>query len=285
VRYLPELLGAETPTIGVIVTNHSNATVDVSNLRVHIEALRDGTLFPCTRFSSTRPSRQQSARLHINNREPTTLAAKASFTFERELACALPMVGSYTIRVAVSFGKAEWSLPKPVHTFVLTVSALPHFAPHEVPGAPGLWAAFGAKSAEAAATPPDQIRGRAMVSLVNTTSKPIEVPHLTIALRTYREESSIPCEDAPRLLKPPAWLGPGETYDEPIDVTCLGLSVPGAYKITARLIVRVQSTRDLSPGVSPAPPAVEREVALGHVHVDVIADPSRLAPLTPLEQR
>ena len=84
---------------------------------------------------------------------------------------------------------------------------------------------------------------------------------MRVAIRVYRVGNPIPCEDQPLVLGTPAVLGPGDAYYEPIDVSCLGLAVPGTYDVAARLVVPRGSEGD-------------REIALGRLRVDVITDPA-----------
>jgi hypothetical protein len=63
------------------------------------------------------------------------------------------------------------------------------------------------------------------------------------------------------VLHAPPVLGPGAVHREPIEVSCLGLGVPGSYEIAARLI---------QPGGTEG----DRETELGRLKVDVVIDPA-----------
>jgi hypothetical protein len=241
-RYVPGAASGERPSLGVVVTNRSPQPLDVADLRVHLEAARGAVAFRCAGVVGPPPGA----------REPSTLAPGASFVFPRALDCALPLVGAYAVKVAVSFGKAGWRTPREVRAFDLTVTALPNVGPREVLGIPGLWAAMGAERMLAGGAG----HGRTLVTLVNATSRPIEVPRMQLELRTYRAGNAIPCEDEPIVLMTPAVLGAAEAFSEPIEVSCLGLSVPGTYEIAARLVVPRASEGD-------------QEIALGRLRVVV----------------
>ena len=48
-RYDPSVAGPAKPSLGVVVMNHSAQPLDVSALRVHLEAAREGVAFRCTK--------------------------------------------------------------------------------------------------------------------------------------------------------------------------------------------------------------------------------------------
>jgi hypothetical protein len=252
-RYEPSLGGAAKPSLAVVVTNHSKQAVDVTDLRVHLEAAREGVEFHCAKDVGAQ----------MGDREPSSIAPGESYVFDRDLDCALPLVGAYAVRVAVSFGEGPFRAPREVRAFTLTVTALPKVEPHEIEGLPGLWASMGSSNQIAGGV--GRGSGRTLLTLVNSSKKPIEVPRMRLAMRVYRLGNPIPCEDKPLVLGAPAVLGPGETYNEPIEVSCLGLSVAGTYDVAAKLVVPRGSEGD-------------REIALGKLRVDVVTDPTILIP-------
>ena len=242
-------LGSPRPSLGVVVTNRSALPVDVTNLRVHLAAVREGASFRCAALVGP----------PAGAREPANLAPGTSYVFERDLDCALPLVGAYAVRVDVSFGKGDWMRPREVRSSTLTVTALPSVAPRELEGVPGLWASIGASGTLAPSA--GQTHGRTVLALVNATAQPIEVPRMYLVLRVYRAGNPIPCEDEPTVLATPSVLGAADTYYEPIVVSCLGLAVPGTYDVAAHLVV-------------PRGDEGAREVALGRLRVEVVTNPS-----------
>jgi hypothetical protein len=249
VRYDSNISGAVAPSLAVVVTNRSSQSLDVSDLLAHLEAVRDGVAFRCA----------SEVGVPLGVREPSTLAPGASHTFDRALDCALPLVGTYSVRIAVSFGNGRFRTARDVRAFSLTVTAPPNAGPREVEGQPGLWAAMGASRQLVGGAKSGH--GHTVVTLVNSSDKPIEVPRMRLAVRVYRGGNPIPCVDQPVALGTPAVLGPGDAYSEPADLSCLGLAVPGSYEVAARLLV---------PGGSEG----DRETALGRLHIDVVADPN-----------
>ena len=252
-RFEPSLGAASKPSLGILVTNRTASPVSVSGLRVHLEAAREGVEFRCAKEVGPQ----------LGDREPSSLAPGQSYLFDRDLDCALPLVGAYSVRVAVSFGDGAFRTPRDARVFTLTVTALPKVEPHEIEGLPGLWASMGSSTKIAGGA--GRGGGRTLLTLVNSTRKPIEVPRMRLAMRVFRLGNPIPCEDQPLGLGAPAVLGPGDTYNEPIEVSCLGLSVPGSYEVVARLIVPRGSEGDL-------------EIAIGRLRVDVVTDPMLLTP-------
>jgi hypothetical protein len=143
-----------------------------------------------------------------------------------------------------------------VRAFTLSVAALANVGPREIENRPGLWASVGVGDTLTGAG-----SGRTVMALVNATAKPIEVPRMRLAFRVYRAGGNIACEDEPTALGSPAVLAAGETYREPVDLSCIGLSVAGRYEIRPRLIVSDGANGD-------------REIPLGTSHMEVFDDPS-----------
>lgn len=254
VRWVPTTLGPSKPTLSVVVTNRGSAQVDVSNLRVHLEAIREAVSFRCAEEVGAAPGA----------REPKTLQAGATFAFERTLDCALPLVGNYAIRVGVSFGRGAWAELRDVRAFNLRVFAAPEIEPRAIEPIPGLWGALGATSVmEGRASG----SGRLVVAIVNGGRTPLELPRFRLALRVYRVGVPIPCEDAPIDLKTPAVLGVGESYHEPVEVSCLGLGVVGKYDIAG--LLQMGST------------GAGWQTELGRLRVEISNDPTSTIPLVP----
>lgn len=252
-RFEPSLGAAAKPSLAVVVTNRSQKPLDVRRLRVQLEAAREGTPLHCAKDVGPQ----------LGDREPSSLEAGESYVFDRDLDCALPLVGAYAVRVAVSFGEGPFRTPREVRAFTLTVTALPKVEPREIEGLPGLWASMGSQSQLVGGA--GRGSGRTLLTLVNATRKPIEVPRMRLAMRVHRLGNPIPCEDAPIAVGAPAVLGPGDTYSEPVEVSCIGLSVAGTYDVVARLVVPRGADGDL-------------EIALGKLRVNVVTDPTLLIP-------
>lgn len=248
--WVSSTLGPSKPTLGVLITNHGTTPADVSDLRVHLDAIREGVSFRCA--NSVGPS--------DDVREPSSLAPGASFEFERALDCSLPLSGQYSVRVSVSFGRGAYRSPRPLREFTLAVHGPEQLEPRPIPGVPGLWAAVGSSRVLVGDTGTGS--GRIAVSLVNGGREEISLPPLRLALRVHRAGSPIPCEDEPIKLRPPPRLAPGVSHREPIEVSCLGLSVPGQYEVVARLEVDASG--------------LEQEI--GRLRIEVSSDPSRKVP-------
>jgi hypothetical protein len=246
--WVASVLSSERPTIAIRISNSGDSTVDVGNVRAYLDVEREGTAFLCSESVGPDP----------RSREPAILGPHASYVFERTLDCALPLTGSYRVRVAVSFGKDAWREPRQVRTFTLAVSASAQVSPRLIDRDAGLWAAVGASGLLSGET--GRGTGRIAVSLVNGGSSRMPVPPLHLALRVYRGSSPIPCEDEPIPLHAPAFLAPGDVHREPVSVSCLGLSVPGKYEVVARL--RRADSED---------------VEIGRLRIEISDDPSRRA--------
>ena len=245
-------LGAPKPTLRIVVTNHSAEGLDVSNLRVFLDAIREGTTFRC----------ENSAGPEAMAREPASLLPGASFAFERVVDCALPLTGRYAVRVSVSFGVGAWQERRPVQTSSLTVTAGSRDEPRMIEAVPGLWAALGASPIISGETRAGH--GRIAVLLVNSGARPIMTPPLRLALRVYRAGTSLPCEDEPITLLAPPTLMPSQSYRQSFEISCLGLHTPGVYEVAGRIV------------------GVGDDVEIGRLRIEISDDPSRLEPLTPV---
>jgi hypothetical protein len=254
-RYDSTRLAAARSWLGIQVFNHGASELDVSDLRAHLEATREGVSFGCKKEIG--PSSSE--------REPSKLAPGASFVFERALDCALPLAGKYAVRVSISFGSGAYRTPRAVRATTLTVTAPADIAPKPLEGHPGLYAAIGANPRLDGGK--DHGVGRMVVSLVSARKEPSKLPSLRLALRVYRVGQSIPCEDEPVPLREGVWLGPGESHFEPIEVSCLGLGVAGSYDVEARLLV-------------PSNGGHEQEMVLGKLRIDVVTNQLDLVPPT-----
>lgn len=255
-RYDATVLAAAKSWLAIQVFNHGTSALDVSDFRAHLEATREGISFGCKKEIGPASG----------EREPSTLAPGASFVFERALDCALPLAGKYDVRVAVSFGQGAYRSPRAVRATTLTVTAPAELAPKAVEGFPGLYAAIGASARLDGGK--DHGVGRMMLSLVSARKEPTRLPPLRLALRVYRVGQSIPCEDEPVPLREGV-IGPGESRFDPIEVSCLGLGVPGSYDVEARLLVPAVGER-----------AGEREIVLGKLRVDVVTNQLDFVPPT-----
>lgn len=253
VRWTATTLGPAKPTLAIVIANRGAAPLDVSDLHVHLEAVREGVSFRCAKEVGP-PS---------SVREPQILAPGTTFAFERALDCALPLVGSYAVRVAVSFGRADWAAPREVRAFTIRVFSTPEVAPRNVDPIPGLWGAIGAGAVLFGDS--GQGSGRIVVALVNGGRVPLELPRFRLALQVFRVGAPIPCEDEPTDLGAPAVLGAGASYREALEVSCLGLGAPGKYDVVARL--------QIGGGTD------GRAVELGRLRVEITGDPARRLPL------
>jgi len=112
-RWLSSSLSPATPPLDIVVTNRSSSPIDVSDLRVHLDAVREGVSFRCANEVGPAPGA----------REPATLESGESFVFERAIDCLLPLTGRYDVRASVSFGALPSRVAYPLRALALDVQA------------------------------------------------------------------------------------------------------------------------------------------------------------------
>lgn len=103
------------------------------------------------------------------------------------------------------------------------------------------------------------------IIVTNRSAEPVDVADLRVHLEAARQSVSFRCAKTlgPTVgAREPPVLGPAETYYEPIDVSCIGLAVPGTYEVAAGLFIARGSDGD-------------REISMGRLRVAVVSEPSR----------
>lgn len=245
VLYSPATMRVPRPAVRVIVTNPGAEPLDVADLRVGLDVTRGSQRVHCE------DARADESR----RREPLTLAPGTSATYVRLVDCPLAIVGTYVVRVVVSFGRVEpFAHGVVARELAMTVAAPPDAQPRAIAAVPGLHAAIGSAGMVSSTSG----LGRMVVALVNERSEGIALPPMSIALRVRRAGTDIPCEDEPTPLALPAMLDANAVVTRPIDVSCLGLGVTGTYDVEARLLVG------------------EHAFPIGSLRLDVTSDPSHV---------
>lgn len=242
VPYTPSLLGTGPTTIAVAIANRGAAPLDVSKLAVRIDAVWQGIAVECRSQAETR------------SREPSVLRPGEAHSFERAVDCRLPLAGRYAVTVAVAFGADRtW---RTVRTYALEVTAPPELAPRALDDH-GLVATIGASPAAGNA----EKRGhpRVAIALANTTADGMALPPLRVETRARRTSAAWACSSTASFAAP-ATLAAGEIYRAPVDVSCLGFDVAGAYDVEVVLLV------------------ADRAIALGSLRIEVSDDPARVLP-------
>jgi hypothetical protein len=228
VPYKVSVLGPGDVHVALHVTNVTAEARALEGLTVALTATREGVDFPCRVARSG------------EGREPRVLAAGASYTFERDLSCMLPIQGLYAVSVYAALGRA----PTPgaeadrVGSFPLRIDATQDNAPREVPGFPGLFAVMSgnpfARPLPRGAWEPGAYR--VVVAFVNGARQGYEALEARIVFRVYKVGEPIPCQESPVALRLPPRLEPGGVHLERVPVTCV-IHAVGDYDVVGEVAV------------------------------------------------
>jgi hypothetical protein len=255
-RYVPGAAGPEAEEVRVRVTNKGAAEVPVAWPRVSFTATRNGVPFPCKHHDGG----------GMSDPEPKALPPGATFTFERDVDCALTALGKYEIGVRLGFARADYDHGEPVGSFVLEVLGSGPSAPRPHPARPGLHVALTGDTAAAALTPEQWLRGdyKVLVVIVDTEHAPVTVGPMRATLHVTSKKASPTCASERMTIPLPGTttFEPGRARTFELPVRC-PLTPGREYDVGVRLA--------LEPG------APEPEV--GSLHVKVQSDED-----VPLEQ-
>lgn len=226
VPYKVSVLGPGDVHVALKVTNVTADARAIDGLTVALTAMREGVAFPCRVARSG------------DGREPRTLAAGASYTFERDLSCMLPIQGLYAVNVYAALGRA----PTPgaaadrVGSFSLRIDATQDNAPREVPGFPGLFAVMSgnpfARPLPKGAWEPGAYR--VVIAFVNGARQSYEDLSARIVFRVYKVGEALPCQESPVALRLPSRLEPGALHLERVPVTCV-INAVGDYDVVGEV--------------------------------------------------
>lgn len=240
-RYDPESFGPSGPIIGVTLTNRGASAVELAPLVISLTATRESVSFPC------RPSTA------IQEREPSSLAPGASFTFDRELSCTLAVPGHYSIDVAIGGERAG--------TLDVNVAESPR-APRAMKDRPGLFVGMSGSAVTRPLPPEAWARGdyQVVIGFINASQKTIPIEPAKIAFLTYRQGATLSCSGQTNDLALPTALAPGEVHIVKSPVACAPAEV-GVYEVVGNLEMRGSA-----------------KLEIGRVRIDVTRDPLLFSP-------
>jgi hypothetical protein len=223
IPYDPNMLGAGGTSLGVELTNTSNAEIPVESLHAFLSPTREGVPFPCVADISAGGG----------IREPKSLRPGEAFTFHREIDCRLTMPGTYDVAVKVEVGPAK---PVDAGRFSFELEARGPRVPRPHPAVPGLFAIVTGDNASrpqgSAAAPGYAV----VIGIVNAGPRAIGLPGARVLFRVTRVGTSLPCMDEPVVVHSPSKLDPGQTFVERVPITCV-MNKPGTYDIDSALLV------------------------------------------------
>jgi hypothetical protein len=254
VPYKAAVFGVSGQLVSVKLTNTSKELRSFEGLRLSFAAMRNGVTFPCL----LRPNSSASAP---TSREPTSLPPQGTFYFERAFECTLPLPGQYTVHAYVAL-RPQNSQGDFAGSFLVTVGDS-QFAPRPYRVKPGLYVAMTGANIVAPMPEDAWARGdyHAVVALVNGSKDPIELGPGSMAFRTYRNNSKLPCAGQKARLALPETLAPGSLHIVYVPLACAP-SLEGRYEIIGRFALDTNS----------------ETVEVGHFALDVTSDPRRFSP-------
>lgn len=240
-------LGPADRTVRIHVKNDGDRVIALTPVEVTFSAARNGVVFPCG-TSTWQPK----------TRQPERLAPNATFTFEREIDCAMPLPGSYDLEAHVSFGKGL-SVDRPI-SFVVLDSPL---APVAYPGRDGIYVTLLGGPYTPPLSEHEWERGvyHVVVAVINAGSTRAPLGEGRLFFLTYRAGSRLPCSGQSEALPFPAYIEPGSIAKVPSPVACAP-SEEGIYEIVGGFALG----------------AKEPAMQIGRIHLTVSSEPPLFAP-------
>ncbi len=251
--YVIEALGVGGRSVSIRLTNTGARSVDFGRFRIAFTAAREGVSFLC----------KEHVGGSVKDREPTSLAARQSFVFERDLDCTMPLPGRYDVGVYVALRDGSQNDRGDfVGAFSLDVVE-GNLAPRPYPSRPGLYVVMTGSRATRPLPPEAWTRGdyHVVVAVVNGSSRPVPVGQARLAFLTYKKGSPLPCSGQAEAVAFPEELAPGSVHVIQAPVACAP-SEEGRYEIVGRLTLN----------------DVGEEVEIGRVALKVTRDPLLFAP-------
>lgn len=234
-RYDPESFGPSGQIVSITIENRGTAAAPVAPLAVSLTATREGVSFPCR------------APNGVQEREPSSLAPGASFTFDRELSCTLAVPGHYEVAVAIGGDRAG--------VLDVNVGESPR-APKAMKDRPGLFVGLAGAAVTRPLPPEAWARGdyRVVVAFINASAQPIALAPAKLAFLTYRQGATLSCSGQTNDLVLPTEIAPGAVHTVMSPVACAPAE-EGVYEVVGHLEmrgaarfeigrVRIQVTRD-----------------------------------------
>ncbi|MFO0675789.1 MAG: hypothetical protein U0169_04605 [Polyangiaceae bacterium] len=229
--YDPKAMGPGGRTVSVRLTAEGAAPVTFGSVRFAYRATREGVSFPCREHEGG----------SFSAREPSSLAPGQSFVFERDLDCALPLVGTYDVEVDVLLGRRPEGGPLSVlraGSFSFALTRGDRGAPTAVPAVPGLFALAAGTTMSRPMSHERWMRSdhHVLVALVNGGRAPLELPRVRVSFQVFKVGSPVPCGGEAVPAEVPPTLAPGATFVLRAPISCAP-SQEGTYEIVGRLLL------------------------------------------------
>lgn len=254
-EYNAKALGASGGRVAIRLVNEGNASADVAGLRARFEVTREGVAFPCADV----------ARPTILTHEPSTLEPGDAFVFERELDCALPLPGRYTVRAFLGFARdRQTTSSEPVAMFPFELELEPGTeAPVPFASRRGLRAILTADRVSRPLDAAAWARGdyRVVVAIINGGAERAKVGPGALSFAVRKKGGALFCASESARLELPGELPSGATHVAYAPLACAPRQ-EGEYEVTGYLSLGGE------------------RVAIGRFGLRVTADPIEFVPIS-----
>jgi hypothetical protein len=237
-------LGRASHPLRFVLTNSGTSAVQIEPLAFRLRPMRDGVVFACDEPQSR------------DDRWPSTLEGRASFTLARDVSCETPMPGRYDVELRGRPRGGPDSAERVYGSFAMQIDPGMN-PPVRLPWEPSLHAA--ASGTKEMRPNKDPNKARIVVALINATRAPVTLAPIHAVMHVTRRGSTVaPCPVRDVTLAFGGALAPGRSQALSSPLGCdlsaeavydVDLSVSNASGASVRL-----AKHSIRVGVLPPPP-------------------------------
>ena len=237
-------LGRASHSLKLVITNPGTSPVQIEPLAFRLRPMRDGVVFSCDEPQSR------------DDRWPSTLDGRASFTLSRDVSCETPMPGHYDVELRVRPRGGPDSAERIYGSFGMRIDPGTN-PPVRLPWEQSIHAA--ASGTKEMRPTKDPNKARIVVALINATRTPVALAPVHAVMRVTRRGSTVaPCPVRDVVLDFKGSLASGRSQALSSQLGC-ELSAEAVYDVDLAIAnpsgARVHlTTHSIRVGVLPPPP-------------------------------